>query len=657
MMRCVLMKTLLVFLLVFLQSCSGIKLLTPEQIYDKDFLARIDGIKAVYKGGDASKALTQLNQMNDMEMGPAERAVKYNLVGLIHYSSSEFEVAAENFEKALKTADKDRALQSKIRLNLASSYFKLNEFQKAYDASSGVEDIALSKSEAKSFYQLRYLLAAQLQHHDVVVLSIIKLTEGMQSFRDIDDSQFREALLGSFDKLNPSERLMILEKNDEEKTITIPYLARLEIMNRFYGGERSSATGILSWVDRRFSHYEDVKDFLEDFAFRMENYSKVDIGAVGIVVPMSGKNKQYGERAIKGIDTLINKEENKSLGTNLFIKDSQDNPIVAAKSVRELIEKHHVSMIIGGFFPNTAKEEYLEARKYGVFFISLSPVFLDKELKSHLLIEIPGSVQSQIDSLISGKIIEAFGPRVAIFYPGDEGGQSYINELWRRHQTDKIELTSVHQFDKNIKDYREPVTRALGLKFTRERQEELEVWKDVYKLEGKSSIRRIQTLKPIVDFDWVFLPTYPHEAIQIIPAFNYYDATGLKYVGGPSWMSRSLVREQRHLGGLYFVGDDPKDFDPSFAEDYKARYGTTPKLIETLAYEAMNVGLEVIKKTKAGNREELESNVLSLNGIEGVTGEWVLKEGIWMKNMDILRISRGAINKVELSPKEEENVE
>src|SRR5690606_29042734 len=136
---------------------------------------------------------------------------------------------------------------------------------------------------------------------------------------------------------------------------------------------------------------------------------------------------------------------------------------------------------------------YLEARKYGVFFISLSPVFLDKELKSHLLIEVPGSVQSQIDSLISGKIIESFGPRVAIFYPNDEGGQSYINEMWRRHQTDKIELTSVHQFDKNIKDYREPVTRALGLKFTRERQEELEVWKEVYKLEGKSSIRRIQT--------------------------------------------------------------------------------------------------------------------------------------------------------------------
>src|SRR5690606_13030437 len=306
------------------------------------------------------------------------------------------------------------------------------------------------------------------------------------------------------------------------------------------------------------------------------------------------------------------------------------------KAVRELIEKHHVSMIIGGLFPSTAKEEYLEARKYGVFFISLSPVFLDKELKSHLLIEIPGSVQSQIDTLVAGNIIEAFGPRVAIFYPDDEGGKSYINEMWRRYQSDRLELTSVHHFEKNLKDFRNPVMKALGLKFKRERQEELDVWKEVYKLEGKSSIRRIQTLKPVIDFDWVFLPTYPHEAIQIIPAFNYFDATGLKYVGGPSWMSRSLVNEQRNLGGLYFVGDDPKGFDPSFAEDYKSRYGTTPKLIETLSYEAMNVGLEIIKKTKAKSREDLESNLLSLNGLKGITGDFHLKEGIWMKRMDIL---------------------
>lgn len=648
------MKAFIVFLLIFLQACSGIKLLSPEEIYDKAFLARVDGIKAIYKNGDTQGAVTKLNQMKDSELKPSEMAVKYNLMGLIFYSKSVYKDSAKYFEKALETADKDRALKSKINLNLSSSYYQLKEYQKAFDASSNVEEIALSEEEMKSFYGLRYMLAAQLQKHEAVVSAIINLTRGQKSFKDIDDSNFREALLSSFEKLSPSERVYILEKNDDKKSIAVAYLAKVEIQNRFYTGDKSSAKDILSWLDRKYGDNDDVKAFVEDFNFRMTNYSKVEIGSVGVVIPMSGQHKTYGERSLRGIDTLISQKDNKDLGIDIFVKDSQDNPIVAAKAVRELIEKHHVSMIIGGLFPSTAKEEYLEARKYGVFFISLSPVFLDKEMKSHLLIEIPGSVQSQIDTLVSGNIIQAFGSKVAIFYPDDEGGKSYINEMWRRYQSDKIELTSIHHFEKNLKDYRDPVMKALGLKFKRERQEELDVWKDVYKLEGKSSIRRIQTLKPVIDFDWVFLPTYPHEAIQIIPAFNYFDALGLKYVGGPSWMSRSLVKEQKNLGGLYFVGDDPKDFNNSFATDFKTRYGGAPKLIETLAFEAANVGMEIIKKTKAQNRDELESNLLSLNGINGITGNFYLKEGIWMKEMDILRITRGAIKKVQLDTSKSE---
>ncbi|MGB0360870.1 MAG: GTPase Era, partial [Endozoicomonas sp.] len=41
------------------------------------------------------------------------------------------------------------------------------------------------------------------------------------------------------------------------------------------------------------------------------------------------------------------------------------------KMINDLIQKHHVSIIIGGLFPDTAKEEYLEAKKYGVLYVSL----------------------------------------------------------------------------------------------------------------------------------------------------------------------------------------------------------------------------------------------------------------------------------------------
>ena len=107
----------------------------------------------------------------------------------------------------------------------------------------------------------------------------------------------------------------------------------------------------------------------------------------------------------------------------------------------------------------------------------------------------------------------------------------------------------------------------LGLKNNRERKEELKLWKDIYS-QSRRNVRIVNYLKPIIDFDWVFLPSYPHEAIQIIPTFHYYDVKKVKFIGGPSWLSKKLLKERRNLGSMIFVGDDPKDFDPKFKSLY-----------------------------------------------------------------------------------------
>jgi nuclear transport factor 2 (NTF2) superfamily protein len=70
-----------------------------------------------------------------------------------------------------------------------------------------------------------------------------------------------------------------------------------------------------------------------------------------------------------------------------------------------------------------------------------------------------------------------------------------VNEVWRKAKAKKIELTSIHSYEKNITDYRDSVEKLLGLKFKREREEEYTLWKDIYTLQGKRTVRRVQTLK------------------------------------------------------------------------------------------------------------------------------------------------------------------
>lgn len=624
-------------------------MLTPEDIYSKDFLQQMDKIQAIYKKGNKDSALAELEKLNDSSLSKAELGKKLNFLGIISFSEGDFSQASEYFFRAKDFIRLDEVLAGQTRLNLASAYYKMDKYEKAFNTIETIDPKVFTEEEKKKYHKLRLALAEGENAHKAVVSSLIFLLKDKKLFSEINQSEQKNLLMDSFRKLSGSERVFLLEKHDEQEAVVIPFLAAEEALQRYYFGDRAGAEDVLEWLESNFGEYEDVQNFVSDFQYRIENFSKVDVGAVGVVLPLSGDKERFGKKALMGIDTALNRGEDQLASTKLYTRDNKNNPTVAKKLVHDLIQKHHVSVIIGGLFPSTAKEEYLEARKYGALFISLSPVYLEKEEKNHLLIEIPGSVQSQVATIFSEDFLAKNGNNIAMIYPDSEGGLAYVNEVWRKAKEGKINIKSLASFDKNVKDYREWVQKLLGLKYTRERSEEFELWKEIYSLERKnSSIRRIQTLRPIVDFDWVFVPSYPHEALQIIPSFTYFDAKGLKYVGGPSWMSRKLVKEQRNLGSLRFVGDDPDDFDKSFVSVFSKRNKSNPSLVETLAFEGMNLALNILEDSKFDKREELERKLVNMQLIDGITGQWKLDEGIWLKDLDILKIQNNDIKKVEL---------
>src|SRR5690606_22997952 len=175
-------------------------------------------------------------------------------------------------------------------------------------------------------------------------------------------------------------------------------------------------------------------------------------------------------------------------------------------------------------------------------------------------------------------ILDGFGKRGAILYPQGDRGEAYLTEFWRRAGESNVTITGALSFKEKETDYREPVQKLLGLYFTRERQEELDLLSEVHALEKKKSIRRIQTLKPQIDFDWVFVPAYPDEALQLVPSFGYFDATGLNIIGTPSWRTQRLLQESSKFGKLYFVGDNVEQASQTFSETFVKRFNKAPKL-------------------------------------------------------------------------------
>ncbi|PIK14125.1 ABC transporter substrate-binding protein [Halobacteriovorax sp. JY17] len=650
-------KFISTIILLALCSCSGISLLSgsdPSDLYTEKFMTFINAVKEDYKKGQSEIALKKLQAYQTETLLPTEKALRRNLIGVINFGEKNYEQGIYNFEMALSSSRLDKNLTAQIHLNLASSYYKMGYLDKAFSTLSITEFKNLEAAESKKYHKLNYNLANELDKPSNAMRSIIWYLSPIDTLSGLKSEVMYEKLMGSFFQLEENQKKRILQEFEDEPFLVVGYLGYLEAEKLYYKGKKDEAKDLLGWVEDRYKNFQEVSLLIANFQFRLDNFTKMNPHSIGVILPNSGDKVEFGKRALIGIDNGIRELNNKFEGKppfEIFVKDSEGSGVVGAYRVKELVEKNYVSVIIGGLFSSEATKEYLEARKHGVFFISLSQIYLPKEEKNHLLLEIPGSVESLIDNLFSEKMLAHFGKKAAVIYPDSERGRAYVDEFWRKARIHQVKVTDVKTYDKNKTDHRETIQKLLGLKYKREREEELAIMEDIHSLEKNHSTRRIQNLKPIIDFDWVFMPAFPNEALQIIPSFTYFDAFNLNIIGGPSWRSQALSRESYKLGSLYFVGDDFSIKDKTFVNSFIDRYKIKPRLIEMRAYDAFKVISSVLSDNSPGTRDELEMLIRNKENFSGITGTWVLNDGVWLKKMVPLKLRRGKIEQVTLEVK------
>lgn len=639
------MRIVLLVLLV-IASCTQMKTKTiDESQISAVAKQKLDQARDLIKSNQPKLAIAKLSELNDNTISPVEKALKYNLKGVTLFNLGEVEKAILNFEVSEKYAPKDTQLYSQVQLNMASGHFKLNQYNELKDRLGKIDKKQLTEAEVKKYAQLLNAYATKVENHPQIVKSSLMLLQDAKSLSEVQSSNLYEPMKNSFSHLSQGQKIDLLEDFNNSKNLGVAQLAEIEADQRYISGDKSGASDVISWLKSEFGSNEEVQKFIKDFDLRVENSSSISVADIGLVLPLTGEKASFGQKALSGVDTGL-----KVLGLNenvkIHTKDSIDSPAQGAQAVLDLIREKKVSFIIGGLFPESAKAEYLEARKYGVLYISLSQINLPKEEKNHHLIEVQGSIESQVETLLSEDMVNKFGPRIGVIFPDNEGGKAYVDEIWRKSTQKNLQVTSVASFQKNTHDYRDTAQLFLGLKYPRERSEEIKIFDDVYALE-KSTIRRVQTLPPVLDFDWVFLATFPHEATQLIPTLGYYDANRIKVIGGPSWASKSMVKEQKNLGTLYFVGDDPKDINLEMLNKFQEIYGKPASLIEIISLDAMKLGAEALHATgEVSSRDEFDTKLKNQAKLKGLTTEWDFKDGVWIKKMNAMAITRGEIVKI-----------
>jgi branched-chain amino acid transport system substrate-binding protein len=139
----------------------------------------------------------------------------------------------------------------------------------------------------------------------------------------------------------------------------------------------------------------------------------------------------------------------------------------------------------------------------------------------------------------------------------------------------------------------------------------------------RAQLTDIKSKKP----DVIFVPGYYNEVGLILKQARQL---GLKqpFLGGDGWGSPSLVQvaTKPALENTYFSNHyAPDSKDPSaqnFIDAFRKEYGgETPDAMAALGYDAFNVMMDAMKRTKNLTRDEIRDALANTKNFKAVTGE------------------------------------
>jgi len=176
---------------------------------------------------------------------------------------------------------------------------------------------------------------------------------------------------------------------------------------------------------------------------------------------------------------------------------------------------------------------------------------------------------------------------------------------------DKVEsnggvINAVESYDPKSTDFAVEIKKMVGLFYPRPKpdieEEEEDKERDKEQLEQKMEEQDLEEeLKPIVDFDAVFIPDSYERAGLIASQLAYHDVIGVTLLGTNLWNSPKLIDiAGRYVHGAIF----PSGFFPgsgyigvdSFVEQYRISFGQEPRLLAAIGYDTIRIVKEILKE-------------------------------------------------------------
>ena len=417
----------------------------------------------------------------------------------------------------------------------------------------------------------------------------------------------------------------------------IVYMLYQKAQQHIKADESQKASTVLNTIVENYPDHELISVIMDQIE-AIEKGEVFESFTVGCLLPLSGKLKQFGQTALNG--AMFAHSQFSSLQNvypiQLKVQDSGETPEDAIHAFKELLKKN-VKAIIGPITPNQAEAVALSANAHQIPIILLSKrpgITKNMEFVFRNFI----TQDLEVRAVVSYAMDELGYRDFAILYPDDPYGRTYMDAFWDVVIEKGGMIRAVNSYSSKQTDFAEPIKKMVGKFFNRP---------------GVSRWRQ-KKLKPIVDFDAIFIPDGPEKIGMIAPQLQYHDINKVQLLGTNLWHSKRLIDISRHyvqnavFPDLFFC-DSHLPHVQQFVLAYQATFEKKPTLWEAITYDSAMILFEILNTGSIQYPSQLKDALIQMNEYRGLTGFMQFDiDGEAKKQLYLLKIKEDSFEEIGL---------
>jgi branched-chain amino acid transport system substrate-binding protein len=345
--------------------------------------------------------------------------------------------------------------------------------------------------------------------------------------------------------------------------------------------------------------------------------------AVGVLLPLSGRYRSFGESCLRGIRVALGALEDRVPLVRTVVLDTRGEPAEAAAGYQKLASDPGILVVLGPMLTPEVEAVASPALSYGLatFAFSQRPVRSGGPLFRFSLTK-----EDQVHSLAQFAVQENGLRRWATFHPNDAYGREIAAQFRIAVEVHGGRVVAAVGYDPAKNDLQEEAKRL------------------------QSRIGVAENQPPPVD--GVFLPDSADRLAMLVSYLTSIDLRGVQLLGASGWdrPQELLAAGPSVEGGVFVDGFFVYSFRPevrAFVDAYRDAFHTNPGTLEAYGFDAAMLVREVLSRG-ARTRPEVLGELHRPFSRRGATGATVVTaDGRIEKGLFLLKVEEGTVRELD----------